>query len=156
MHLVYARAICYNNPKNPERLVYYMSIRYTDAKCFTQEQLQGLFQSVNWLSADYPERLAKALNHCETVFTAWDNEQLVGLINAIDDGELTAYVHYLCVRPEYQKKGIGRELLKLVKEKYQDYLYLMLHAEHKPLIQYYENNGFAHESEVSVMVILNP
>lgn len=67
--------------------------------------MQDLFQSVNWLSARYPQRLLKALNQCETVFTAWDGGNLVGLVNAIDDGELTAYVHYLCVRPEYQGKG---------------------------------------------------
>ena len=83
-----------------------MDIKYTDERNFTQQQVQELFQSVNWISANYPTRLIKALNNCETVFTAWDNDQLVGLINTIDDGELTAYVHYLCVRENYQKKGI--------------------------------------------------
>lgn len=39
--------------------------------------------------------------------SAWDGEKLIGLINALDDGELTAYVHYLLVNPEYQKDGIG-------------------------------------------------
>lgn len=33
----------------------------------------------------------KALNNCETVITAWDEGHLIGLINAIDDGELMAY-----------------------------------------------------------------
>lgn len=40
---------------------------------------------------------------------------------------------YLCVRPEYQKKGIGKELLGLVKNKYKNYLYLILIAENKQL-----------------------
>lgn len=31
-----------------------------------------------------PERLKKALDHCETVYTAWYGKQLVGLVNAID------------------------------------------------------------------------
>lgn len=79
-----------------------MSIIYTDAKNYKTQDLQGLFQSVGWLSANYPERLKKALDNSETVFTAWDNERLVGLVNAIDDSELTAYVHYLCVNPSYQ------------------------------------------------------
>ena len=119
-----------------------MDIKYTDSRNFTAVQLQGLFQSVGWISGNYPERLKIALTNCETVFTAWDNDTLVGLINAIDDGELTAYVHYLCIQPEYQNKGIGKELLERVKEKYKDYLHLFLIAENEPLIKYYEKNGF--------------
>ncbi|MCH5199643.1 MAG: GNAT family N-acetyltransferase [Oscillospiraceae bacterium] len=130
-------------------------ITFTDKRCFSQQQLQELFKSVNWLSADYPERLYKALNNCETVFTAWDNDLLVGLINAIDDGELTAYVHYLLVRPEYQKVGIGKELLRLVREKYKDYLYVELIAESRELIGYYEKNGFNNVQDVYVMGIMN-
>lgn len=130
-------------------------IRYTDKRDYTQCQLQDLFQSVNWLSARYPQRLLKALNQCETVFTAWDGGNLVGLANAIDDGELTAYVHYLCVRPEYQGKGIGKTLLACMKDKYRDYLYLLIIAENGTLVNYYENNGFAKEAEAHAMAIQN-
>lgn len=119
-----------------------MDITYTDTKNYTRENLQELFQSVNWLSANYPDRLKKALDHCETVYTAWHADRLVGLVNAIDDGELTAYVHYLCVNPAYQKQGIGSELLRRIKEKYQTYLYIILIAENESLIAYYRQNGF--------------
>lgn len=81
-----------------------MDIVYTDRRDYTPAQLQSLFRSVDWISADYPERLKKALDHCETVYTAWCGEKLVGLINAIDDSELTAYVHYLCVDPRFQAR----------------------------------------------------
>ena len=79
------------------------------------KQRYGLFLSVDWLSGKYPERLKKALDNCETVIITWVSGRLVGLINAIDDGELTADVHYLCVNPEYQGVGIGGELLKQIK-----------------------------------------
>lgn len=130
-----------------------MNIRYTEQKEYTQQQVQDLFQSVDWISANYPERLMKALNNCETVITAWDNEQLIGLVNAIDDSELTAYVHYLCVRPEYQGKGIGKKLLEQVKEKYNDYLYLILIAENDSLIKFYEKNGLDKVEGTHVMAI---
>lgn len=130
------------------------NIRYTDKREYTSEQIHALFKSVDWLSADYPQRLFKALNSCETVFTAWDEGRLIGLINAIDDGELTAYVHYLLVDPEYQKLGVGKKLLDMVKEKYSNYLYLLLVAENQGLIGYYEKNGFEKEKDTSVMVIL--
>lgn len=85
-----------------------MEITYRDTKNYIAKDLQDLFQPVGWLSANYPERLKKAIDNSETVFTAWDDGKLVGLINAIDDSELTAYVHYLCVDPAYQGQGIGK------------------------------------------------
>ena len=130
-----------------------MEIRYTSEKCYTQEQLQALFQSVQWISANYPERLIKALSNCETVFTAWDGEKLVGLVNAIDDGELTAYVHYLCINPQYQGRCIGKHLLELVKEKYADYLYLILIAEHEGVVKFYEACGLMQVQGTQVMEI---
>ena len=42
-------------------------MKYTEEKIFTQEQVQSLFLSVNWVSGNYPERLYKALMkllHC--------------------------------------------------------------------------------------------
>ena len=132
-----------------------MSITYTDEKEFSVGDLQQLFQSVNWMSANYPERLKKAMDNCETVFTAWDNEQLVGLVNAIDDGELTAYVHYLCVNPDYQGQGIGGFLLDKIKEKYKDYLYIIVIAENEGLIKFYSQNGFQQGDGNYVFEIMN-
>ena len=132
-----------------------MSITYTDKKEFSVSDLQQLFQSVNWMSANYPERLKKAMDNCETVFSAWDNSKLVGLVNAIDDGELTAYVHYLCVNPDYQGQGIGGLLLDKIKEKYKDYLYIIVIAENEGLIKFYSQNGFQQGDGNYVFKIMN-
>ncbi len=132
-----------------------MSIIYTDTKNYTSKGLQELFQSVGWLSANYPERLKKALDNSETVFTAWDDGKLVGLVNVIDDSELTAYVHYLCVDPEYQGQGIGKNLLQRIKEKYKDYLYIILIAENEALVKYYSQNGFEYVDGRYVFVVQN-
>lgn len=129
-----------------------MSIRYTDERGFTAEQLEKLFLSVDWESGKYPEGLKKALDNCGTVFTAWDGEKLVGLANGIDDGVMTAYVHYLLVAPEYQGKGIGTALLDLMKKKYSGYHHFFLVAEHKPLVIFYERQGFTEQLETSVML----
>ncbi len=128
-----------------------MSIRYTDERSFTVEQLERLFLSVEWESGKFPEKLKKALDNSAAVFTAWDGDRLVGLTNALDDGELTAYVHYLLVDPAYQGQGIGTALLELMKKKYVDYFHFFLLAEHKDLISYYERTGFEKEQGVSAM-----
>lgn len=132
-----------------------MEIIYKYDKGYTADDLEQLFLSVDWLSGKYPARLKKALDNCETVITAWRDDMLIGLVNVIDDGELTAYVHYLCVNPEYQGVGIGGELLHRVKEKYKDYLYIILIAENEGLIQYYKKNGFKHIDGSYVLEVQN-
>lgn len=128
-----------------------MNIRYTDERRFTAEQLERLFLSVEWESGKFPEKLKKALDNCSAVFTAWDGDKLIGLANALDDGELTAYVHYLLVDPEYQGRGIGTNLLEMMKKKYINYFNFFLLAEHESLVSYYERTGFEKEHEVSAM-----
>lgn len=79
----------------------------TDKKIFTQQAVQDLFLSVGWISGTYPCRLYKALLHSSTVLTAWDGDQLAGLVRLLDDSEMVAYIHYVLVHPDYQGQGIA-------------------------------------------------
>lgn len=119
-----------------------MNITIKDkAQQLTASALEELFLSVEWASGHYPAKLAIAMRNYETVFTAWDGDRLVGLISAMDDGIMTAYIHYLLVRPDYQGKGIGEQLLEKTKVKYKDYLRIALHA-YDPVCGFYERCGF--------------
>lgn len=118
-------------------------IEYRETKAFSAIELEELFLSVGWISGNYPLRLEKAINNSDTVISAWDGNQLIGLINALDDGELTAYAHYLLVNPKYHCLGIGKELVGRLKKKYEGYLYLLLIAEEKKNIAFYEQYGFS-------------
>lgn len=131
-------------------------LTYQAAYTCTEKQTQALFESVGWQSARYPARLHRALQNSDTVLTAWDGDRLVGLINAIDDGEMTAYVHYLLVHPEYQGRGVGRTLLEQLKERYASFYYLLLVAEHEGLIAFYERAGMNIVKGGTVMAIRKP
>jgi len=61
--------------------------------------------------------------------------------NALDDSVMTAYVHFLLVNPIYQGKGVGKELLRMVKDKYRDYLRIVLVADGNET-GFYQSNGF--------------
>lgn len=119
-----------------------MSITYTEEKKFTQKQVQELFLSVGWISGQYPQRVYKALMHSETVITAWDGERLVGLARLIDDSELVAYMHYVVVHPDYHGPGIAGEMMRRVKEKYKNYLYIELMPEERKNAAFYQRHGF--------------
>lgn len=129
-----------------------MNISYRDTHTFRAEDLEALFLSVNWSSGHFPEKLVIAMQNFETVYTAWDGEKLVGLISAMDDGIMTAYIHYLLVHPDYQGSGIGKALVEQMKTKYADYLRIVLIAYNKEY-GFYESCGFRRETESSPMFI---
>lgn len=104
-------------------------ITYTDEKKFTKQSVQDLFLSVGWISGKYPSRLYKALLNSSTILTAWNGNQLVGLVRLLDDSEMLAYMHYVLVHPDYQGQGIAGTLIEMAKEKYKDYLYIEIMPE---------------------------
>ena len=116
-------------------------IDYKAIHDFGREELERLFLSVEWSSGHYPDKLVEAMKNYETVYSAWDGDRLVGMICTMDDGVMTAYVHYLRVYPAYQKRGIGRRLVEMTKEKYRDYLRILLVA-YEDGIRFYESFGF--------------
>lgn len=132
-----------------------MDITYTYEKNFTKEQVQELFLSVNWLSGEYPVRLHKALIRSSTVLTAWDGGKLIGLVRALDDSELTAYIHYVLVNPAYHGRGIAGTMIEMIKEKYKDYMYIELMPEESKNAVFYQKHGFKVMSDGVPMQLCN-
>lgn len=129
-----------------------MNIIYSDTHNFNEEQLQDLFLSVEWSSGRYPEKLVTAMKNYETVYSAWDDGKLVGMICAMDDGVMTAYVHYLLVNPDYQGMKIGRTLVNMLKDKYCEYLKIAMIA-YEDKIGFYQSCGFEKSNDGSPMYI---
>ena len=118
------------------------SISYCTGRRINETDLRQLFTSVEWLSANYAQRMETAFQKAGTVVSAWYNGQLIGLVEALDDGELNAYIHYLLVRPDFQLRGVGSMLLEKIKEKYKDYLYVIVICEKKENIPFYQKMNF--------------
>lgn len=98
-----------------------MDITYKNTHNFSKRELEELFLSVEWSSGEFPEKLAIAMKNYSAVYSAWNGDELIGLISAMDDGIMNAYINYLLVKPEYQLKGIGKKLVEKVKQHYKDY-----------------------------------
>lgn len=129
-----------------------MAITYKDTHDFSPKELEELFLSVEWSSGHFPDKLVVAMKNFKTVYTAWDNEKLIGLICAMDDGIMTAYIHYLLVDPAYQGNGIGKQLVEKMKETYQDYLRIVIVA-YNDEAGFYEACGFERAKDSSPMFI---
>ena len=129
-----------------------MELIYKDTHTFDEKTLQALFLSVGWSSGHYPEKLVTAMEHFETVYSAWDGGQLVGLICAMDDGVMNAYVHYLLVHPDYQHQNIGKCLVERIKAAYKDYLRIVIVAYNEE-VGFYEHCGFQKADNASPMFL---
>ena len=76
-------------------------------------QLARLFASVGWQHRTRdPERFAQMVRGSTYAVSAHDADRLVGYARAISDGAFNAYVSTVAVLPGYQRRGIGRELLR--------------------------------------------
>ncbi len=60
-----------------------MPITLSDALELPPDQGVALYAANHWSLAKKPGQLLAALNHSHSVVTAWENEMLVGLGNAI-------------------------------------------------------------------------
>ena len=92
------------------------------------------------------------MKNFKTVYSAWNEDKLVGMICAMDDGIMNAYVHYLLVDPKYQGRRIGRTLVNMVKDKYKDYMRIALIA-YDNEAHFYENCGFKIGNDASPMFV---
>ncbi len=98
-------------------------IQYTsDMTKINAGQLAGFF--AGWPNPPSPETHVRILNNSTYAVVAIDEqtEMVVGFITAISDNVLASYIPLLEVIPEYQKRGIGKQLviamLELLKDHY--------------------------------------
>jgi len=57
-------------------------------------------------------RMAEMLRHANLVVTAWDGATLVGIARSLTDFVYATYLSDLAVDLAYQRRGIGRELMR--------------------------------------------
>jgi predicted N-acetyltransferase YhbS len=56
------------------------------------------------------------LERANLVVTAWDGEKLVGIARSLSDFCYATYLSDIAVRRSYQRRGIGRELMRRTQE----------------------------------------
>lgn len=90
-----------------------MGIVYNEQ--MTGEEYNELRLSVNWKSLT-PGQAERGLAHTTFLVAARDGEQIVGMGRMLFDFGYTAYLGDVIVRPEYQGKGIGTEIVTRLKD----------------------------------------
>ena len=85
----------------------------------TADEFITLWETV-WDGAPSREQVRLALEHTLFRVSVFDDNNIVAMARVIGDMGLNYYIKDVVVRPEYQKKGIGRtlinEITRFVKE----------------------------------------
>jgi ribosomal protein S18 acetylase RimI-like enzyme len=99
------RLFCY-----PQPVIHFI----TDASSVSPNQLDGFFDG--WPDPPAPERHIEILKGSSHVVLAVDEDKVVGIVTAVSDGVLAAYIPLLEVIPAYRSRGIGSELVQRMRD----------------------------------------
>lgn len=115
--------------------------------------LEKLYSDAGW--ANYTSNLNKlsaAYEKSDFVASAWDDNQLVGVIRVISDGETIAYIQDILVLKDYQRMGIGSKLFEMALKKYKGVRQKVLLTDNAPkTVAFYESNGFEKCTDIGTM-----
>ena len=127
-------------------------MKYSETRELPIEGVVDLYRANGWSSADKPEQLHKALVASHSLISAWDDDRLIGLGNAISDGHLVVYYPHLLVHPEYQGCGVGSEIMRRLMRRYNGFHQQMLVADGRAL-DFYRKCGFERAGQTESMWI---
>ena len=109
------------------------------------EEIFPLYEAVGWTNyTSNPIMLQNALEHSLFILTARDEEgKLIGFLRAVGDGYSILYIQDIIVLPEYQRQGIGTQLLRQTLEYFNEVYQIILTTDSEvKTIVFYEANGF--------------
>lgn len=131
-----------------------MSITYDTRKDVPCEPLYKLFLAVGWATENSttPDMLAHfniGFLNSSHVVTAWDGDTLVGCTRVLSDGHFRAVLLDVAVLPDYQRHGVGREMVRRCLERYPSAEWLVQTDKARG---FYEKCGFTVSDDVFLRV----
>ena len=126
-------------------------IGYKKNDTISFEEIFPLYEAVGWTNyTTNPTMLKNALEHSLFLISARDEEgNLIGFLRAVGDGFSIVYIQDIIVLPEYQRQGIGTQLLRQTLEYFKEVYQMILTTDSElKTLAFYESNGFTALSKV--------
>lgn len=108
------------------------------------EQILELYESVGWTNyTQNPDMMKQALDASLYTLYAYEGEELLGLVRAVGDGFSSVFIQDLLVKPDHQRKGIGKALMEQVLTSYSHAYQIKLATEaSEKNLAFYKSLGF--------------
>lgn len=111
---------------------------------YQEDEIMNLYTSVGWTAyTDHPDTLKKGFENSMLTLAAYEDEQLLGIIRTVGDGQTIVFIQDLLVFPEYHRKGIGSALIRAVLDRYSHVRQIKLTTDNTPeTVGFYTSMGF--------------
>jgi GNAT superfamily N-acetyltransferase len=125
-----------------------------EVKNFTEKpikatELMRLYRNAGWWENRKEQDIEKMLKR-EIYVGAWKGDVLIGFARAVSDGKFRAYIEDVVLHTEFQKSGIGREIVSRLLKELSHIDVISLFCE-EDLIPFYEKNKFKFSKSQFVM-----
>lgn len=119
-----------------------MEIR--EYELYQEEEILRLYESVGWTAyTAEPDVLRDGFANSMLTLAAYENEQLLGIVRTVGDGNTIVFVQDILVFPEHQRKGIGTALLRAVLRRYPGVRQIQLTTDYTDKnLAFYRSLGF--------------
>ncbi len=117
---------------------------------FDEEEILHLYTSVGWTNySDHLNMIEQAYKNSLLILGAFEDNKLIGVIRAVGDGASVVFIQDILVLPEYQRQGIGTQLLRTVMEQFSSVYQMVLMTDNTPkTMAFYKSVGFAQANEL--------
>ncbi len=101
----------------------------------TLEEYKYLCEAVGWTNYMNFEVVKTSLTNSIHCIIAYDHEQIIGMGRIVGDGAIYFYIQDIVVHPDYQNKGIAKDIMNLL------FSYLKQNAPDKAFIGLFASQG---------------
>lgn len=108
-------------------------------------EIMALYQDAGWTNyVDRPQMLEKAYRNSLLTLGAYEDGRFVGVVRAVGDGASVVLIQDIIVLREFQRRGIGTQLMKSVMQRFEDVYQLQLFTDNTPkTLAFYRSLGLA-------------
>jgi len=95
------------------------------------------------------DRFAMMVRQANLVVTARSNERLIGIARSLTDGAYVTYLSDIAVDKEFQRRGVGKDLIRVTREAAPQAKIVLLSA--PAAVDYYPHLGFVKHNSAWVL-----
>lgn len=119
-------------------------------KDYREDEILRLYSEVGWTAyTENMEVLRQGFEHSLLVLSAYENNELLGIIRVVGDGYTIVLIQDILVFPEKQRQGIGTALIQAILDRYADVRQIQLATDNTPkTVAFYKSVGFSEYSEI--------
>lgn len=117
---------------------------------FKEAEIRRLYSSVGWTAyTEDMDALCRGFINSLLTLAAYEDDELIGILRAVGDGETIVFIQDILVLPEKQRTGVGSALVSALLERFPRVRQIELMTDNTPAtVAFYRALGFKELGEI--------